>query len=106
VMVVDSMQDLVEVEYAVDDWLGDFVELEEGVVFEYAFAEVLYWLDVNFKQELVFVGGVVQLTDALVDGCFRVGLDLAQGDYFAVVFRLLSGWGLLNPHLHHFIILA
>lgn len=82
------------------------MELEEGVVFEYAFAEVFDGLDVNFEQELVFVGGVVQLTDVLVNGCFGVGLDLAQGDYFAVVFGLLSGWGLLNPHLHHLIIFA
>jgi hypothetical protein len=63
-------------------------------------------LDVNFEEELVFVCGVIDLTDALVDGCFGVCLDLAQGDYFAVVFGLLSGWGLLNPHLHHFVIFA
>ena len=40
--VVDTMEDLVQIEHSVDDCLGHLVQLDEGAVAEYAFTKVFY----------------------------------------------------------------
>ena len=69
--------------------LRHIMELCEILIFDDGFTEIFNRLDVNFKDELILIRGVVQFINALVNLCIRVCSDLSQWDDFPEILCLL-----------------